>query len=139
MVFYMTLITWTDSFSVKVSEIDKQHKKLIDMINNLHEAMKEGKSKEVMGDILKSLLSYTETHFKLEEKYFDLYNYPAKENHKAKHKQFIDTVTKFKNDFDSGKTTLSLEVMNFQKDWWTKHINGTDKEYAKFFNDHGLK
>jgi hemerythrin len=79
-----------------VSEIDKQHKKLIDMINNLHEAMKEGKSKEVMGDILKSLLSYTETHFKLEEKYFDIYNYPAKENHKAKHKQFIDTVTKSK-------------------------------------------
>jgi hemerythrin len=135
----MTFITWTDSFSVKVAEIDTQHKKLIDMINKLYDAMKVGKSKDVMGEILNNLLSYTDTHFKTEEKYFDLYKYPEKENHKAKHKQFVETVTKFKKDFDSGNSIISLEVMNFQKDWWTKHINGTDKEYAKYFNDHGLK
>jgi hemerythrin len=36
---------------VKVAEIDTQHKKLIDMINKLYDAMKVGKSKDVMGEI----------------------------------------------------------------------------------------
>ena len=135
----MTLITWTDSFSVKVAEIDTQHKKIIELINKLYDAMKVGKSKDVMVEILNNLLVYTETHFKTEEKYFDLYKYPDREAHKAKHRYFVDTVTKFKKDYDSGNTIISLEVMNFQKDWWTKHINGTDKEYTAFFNEHGLK
>jgi hemerythrin len=94
------LIMWTDSFSVKVTEIDTQHKKLIELINKLYDAMKVGKSKDVMGEILNNLISYTATHFKTEEKYFDLYSYPEKEIHKAGHKQFVETVTKFKTEFD---------------------------------------
>lgn len=135
----MPIITWTDTFSVKVAEIDTQHKKLVEMINKLYEAMKVGKSKDVMGEILNNLISYTATHFKTEEKYFDLYSYPEKENHKTEHKEFVETVTKFKNDFDSGNATISIELMNFLRDWLTKHINGTDKKYTKCFNDHGLK
>lgn len=135
----MPLITWTDSFSVKVAEIDAQHKKLVELINKLFDAMKVGKSKDVMGEILTNLIAYTATHFKTEEMYFDLYNYPEKETHKSEHKKFVETVAKFRKDFDSGNATISLEVINFLKDWLTKHINGTDKRYSKCFNDHGLK
>lgn len=135
----MPLITWTDSFSVKVEEIDTQHKKLVEIINKLYDAMKVGKSKDVMGEILTNLISYTATHFKTEEIYFDLYSFPENETHKADHKKFVETVTKFKKDFDSGNATVSLEVMSFLRDWLTKHINGTDKRYTKCFNDHGLR
>lgn len=135
----MPLITWTDSFSVKVVEIDAQHKKLVEMINKLYDAMKVGKSKDVMEEILSNLISYTATHFKAEEKYFDLYNYPEKEVHKAEHKKFVETVTKFKKDFDSGNATISIEVIGFLREWLTNHINGSDKKYTKCFNDHGLK
>ena len=101
--------------------------------------MKVGKGKNVLGDTLSNLITYTTTHFKTEEKYFDLYSYPDKEAHKIEHKKFTETVTKFKNDFDSGNAIISLEVMNFLKDWLTKHINASDKNYSKFFIEHGLK
>ncbi|WP_440945687.1 bacteriohemerythrin [Methanosarcina sp. T3] len=135
----MPIIKWTDSFSVNIVEIDAQHKKLVEMINRLYDAMKVGKSKDVMGEILDNLISYTETHFKTEEKYFDLYRYPEKETHKAEHEKFTEIVTKFKKDFDSGNAIISIEVMNFLKEWLTNHINGSDKRYTKCFNDHGLK
>lgn len=138
-VLYLTLIKWTDSFSVNVTEIDMQHKKLVEMINKLYDAMKVGKSRDVMGETLNDLISYTATHFKTEEKYFDLYKYPEKETHKAEHEKFVETVTKFKTDFDAGNATISIEVMNFLREWLTKHINGSDKKYTKCFNDHGLK
>ena len=109
------------------------------MINTLYDAMKVGKGKNVMGDTLNNLITYTATHFKTEEKYFDFYNYPDKESHTLEHKKFTEIVTKFKKDFDSGNATISLEVMNFLKDWLTKHINRADKNYTKCFNEHGLK
>jgi hemerythrin len=62
-----------------------------------------------------------------------------KETRKAEHKKFVETVTKFKKDFDSGNATISLEVMSFLRDWLTKHINGTDKKYTRCFNDHGMR
>ena len=34
---------------------------------------------------------------------------------------------------------LTLEVMNFLKDWLTGHILGVDKKYAPFFAAKGLK
>ena len=43
----MALINWNDSFSVNVAVIDQQHKKLVDMINDLNDAMKQGKGKDV--------------------------------------------------------------------------------------------
>jgi hypothetical protein len=48
-------ISWGQSLSVGVSQFDDQHKKLIDLINRLHEAMKTGNSKDALGDFLQSL------------------------------------------------------------------------------------
>lgn len=61
-----------------------------------------------MEEILINLISYTAIHFKTEEQYFDLYGCPQKETHKAEHKKFVETATKFKKDIDSGNATISL-------------------------------
>ena len=50
----MALITWNDTLSVNVEEIDQQHRTLIAMINELNEAMKLGKGKDVLGKICQS-------------------------------------------------------------------------------------
>ena len=63
----MALIAWNDSYSVKVKQMDEQHKKLVEMINQLHDAMKVGQGKQVVGDVLNALVSYTKTHFASEE------------------------------------------------------------------------
>ncbi len=135
----MSLIQWNDSFSVNVVEIDIQHRKLIAMINDLSDAMRQGKGKHIMGKIVKQLFEYTEIHFRTEEKYFDQYGYPEARSHKKEHSDFIRTVDKFKNEFETGKLTLSIAVMNFLSDWLQTHIMGTDRKYGLFFNEKGLK
>jgi len=135
----MAMVAWNENLSVKVAEIDTQHKKLVAMINELYDAMKVGKGKEVTGKILNGLISYTVTHFQQEERYFDKFGYPDKMNHKKEHADFVKKVSGFKNDFESGKVSLTIEVMNFLSDWLFKHIKVTDKGYSKFFNEKGLK
>ncbi len=134
----MAIIVWEDQLSVDVAEIDGQHQKLVEMINNLHDAMKVGKGKDATGDILHGLANYTVEHFGTEEKYFEQFRYPAAHLHKKEHQDFVEKVTLFINDFDSGKILLTMDIMKFLKEWLVNHIQGTDKQYTNCFNSNGL-
>ena len=134
----MALINWDDSFSVKVAEIDAQHQKLVQLVNSLNDAMKQGKGKDAISIVLNELINYTATHFKTEEKYFDEFDYPLTDEHKMEHSNFVKKVMAFKNDFQSGKLGLSIDVLNFLVNWLKNHIMIVDKKYSEFFNSKGL-
>jgi hemerythrin len=135
----MALIQWNGGLNVGVIEIDKQHQKLVGMINDLNDAMKQGKGKDILGEIINGLANYTVTHFRIEEKYFDQFGYPDTNNHKKEHLNFTKKVTEFKDRFDKGKIGLSIEIMNFLSNWLQNHIKRVDKKYGPFFNEKGLK
>jgi len=134
----MALINWQPNYSVNIKEIDLQHRKLIDVINKLHDAMKSGKGKEVMSKILGELVDYTNYHFGNEEKLFDQYGYSESRTHKRQHSDLVKQVVNYKNDFETGKSMLTMELMNFLKDWLTKHILDSDKQYSSFLNSKGV-
>ncbi|MEG3439849.1 bacteriohemerythrin [Pannus brasiliensis CCIBt3594] len=135
----MAVIQWNNNLSVGIVEIDEQHKKLVKMINELYDAMKQGKGKDVTGKIINGLIGYTESHFRMEERYFDELGYPDAAAHKLEHIAFKQKVTEFKEKFDKGKITLSIEVMLFLSNWLQNHIEGVDKKYAAFFKEKGVK
>ncbi len=134
----MNLIKWNDSFSVNVEEIDKQHQTLVAMINELHDAMGQGKGGAILSKIVDDLIGYTATHFKTEEKYFIQFGYVDTDSHVKEHAAFVKTVTEFKAGVDSGKIFLTSEVMNFLSDWLQNHIKRTDRKYSECFNQNGL-
>lgn len=135
----MALINWNDNYSVKVYTIDEQHKKLVALINDLHEAMKAGKAKDKLGTILNELVSYTVYHFQTEESFFKKTNYPESADHQKKHNDLVDQVKEVKAKFDSGTYMLANDVMNFLKDWLINHIQKTDKKFGEFILQNGLK
>ncbi len=130
-------MTWQDSFSVGVKEIDEQHKKLISMINSLYSAIKKGKGQTILQDILEGLVQYVDEHFGTEEKYMEQYNYPGYLAHKKEHNKFTEQVLEVYQDFEQGKQVLTLELLDFLKKWLKNHILGTDKKYALFLKKLG--
>jgi len=128
----MPLIQWNDTLSVNIEAIDRQHQQLIQLINNLHEAMKERKAKEILGRLIEDLSGYAQNHFLTEEKLFIKHGYPQQTTHINEHNRFIDQVVDFKNSFEAGRTTLSLDIMNFLNQWLLDHIRKSDKAYAPF-------
>ncbi|CCH50359.1 bacteriohemerythrin [Pseudodesulfovibrio piezophilus] len=132
------MMQWTDDLSTNIREIDEQHIRLIDLINALHKAMSEGKGKGVLSSILDDLKDYTVFHFSNEESMFEEHGYPQTENHMKAHKMFVDKVISFEQKILSGKASVTLEVLDFLKDWLVKHIKGVDQQYSAFFNRKGI-
>lgn len=134
----MALVTWDPSFSVKVARCDEDHKKLFFLINTLHEAMLAGKGSEKIKQVVTELSNYTKFHFSVEEALLEKTKYAALTAHRQQHHEFVKKVDDFQKDIAAGKTANSASVLNFMKDWLTRHIKQTDQKYAEHLNANGM-
>tara|TARA_R110002050_G_scaffold149837_1_gene276484 strand:- start:18 stop:428 length:411 start_codon:yes stop_codon:yes gene_type:complete len=136
----MPLIEWSNELSVGIKSIDEQHKKLVNMINALHDAKLTGGSNELLGKIFTGLTTYTQKHFTYEENMFAEYGYSNAEEHKKQHNDLIAQVIELKNKFiGNPQGTISDDLILFLKRWLTNHIMRTDKEYTDFLISKGVK
>lgn len=132
------LIVWSNSYSVTVSQMDKEHQRLIDIINNLYAAMRSGRSKEAIGSILDELVEYTKTHFAHEEQLMQQANYSGYADQKKAHEALVSQLNEILAKYRSG-TALGQEIMNFLKNWLINHIQGMDKQYGPAMHKKGIK
>lgn len=133
------LITWAPRMSVGVALLDEDHKRIMKLINKLHDAMIEGAGHRVLADIFRDLIAYISIHFDAEEELFERTGYQGAEEQQKAHRQMAqrthEIYMQFQNDPESVKP---MEVLYFLKDWWNDHIMNTDKKYAMFLNAHGI-
>ena len=66
----MPFAEWSDEFSVGVEKIDRDHKRLLALLNELHDALEAGERPEVTGKVLDGLVLYVGYHFAHEEALF---------------------------------------------------------------------
>jgi len=128
--FLMAFFDWKDNMSVGNQVIDVDHRKLIQYLNEMQEAMIAGHGKDIVGTILNRLVAYTHEHFAREELIWKSGHYAGFEKHKKEHGDLLKTVTEFKAKYDKGTIALSVDVMNFLRDWLKNHILKSDKEAA---------
>lgn len=134
----MPLFKWSAEYSVGVNEFDEQHKKLMGMINELHSAMKSGRSKEAFEPLFDGLIDYTTKHFRAEEKLMQEHSYLSYTVHQKEHTQLIMQVLEFWEKYKQGNIGLGVELLTFLTKWLQHHIKGTDKQYGAFFNAKGI-
>jgi hemerythrin len=135
----MSVIEWNENYSVRIDEVDKQHKKLIALLNELADAMTVGKGRDVVGTVLTELVNYTVYHFSTEERLFEQYGYPAAQEHKRQHEDLTEQAKKLKADFDDGNWMITIDVLKFLSAWLNDHILGQDKKYASFLTSKGVR
>ena len=132
------LFTWSDDFSVGIQEVDEQHKVLVSLLNQLHEAIRGHHGKSSSREILDQLAEYTRTHFLLEESLMRLTHYPGFEIHKQQHEDLIAQVKDLQDKLDNKGATITFELLHFLKVWLMQHINDSDKRFGAFFKTAGL-
>ena len=135
----MPIVTWGEEFSVKIQEIDDQHKVIVDMINELGASISGNDSPEVIGRTIERLAEYTKVHFAIEEALLRLFRYPDYVQHKQIHQKLLERVLAFQKQFAKGNTQIGPELMYFLKDWLLSHIVKVDKNYSSHLLTHKIE
>lgn len=126
----MAFIEWQETYSVGLPEIDTQHRRLLSVINQLHDAMKMGGKAAALETVMNELVSYTRYHFAYEERLMEAAGYAGLAEHRRRHSAMVAQVESFQMAISSGHASVSLQLMAFLKSWLTRHILETDMRYA---------
>lgn len=127
------LFHWSDEFSIHIDEIDEQHKVLVGLLNELHEAIYRRQGKAASRQILDRLAEYTRTHFLLEESLMRVTHYPGFEIHKGQHEDLIRQIQELQHRLDHENITITFELLHFLKNWLVHHINESDRRFGDYF------
>ena len=130
----MTL--WKDSLLIGFQEIDNQHKKLVEAIDNLSAACAQGQGRAALEKTLMFVVHYTKQHFTEEEKIAERYNYPFLSEHKRLHAEFVSAVLKLVIDFNENGPSIALmsRINKTLVDWLIIHITIEDKKIGDYIN-----
>ena len=126
------MFQWKQEYSVGYAQIDEQHKRLFELADQLHQAMTAGKGKEVLGKTLSNLIAYTKGHFATEERLMQKHKYSDYAAHKAAHDGLTARVVQFEKEFAAGRSAMTVDVLQFLRDWLTHHIGETDQKIAAY-------
>lgn len=130
----MPIITWSDALSVGFAAIDDDHKRLVHLFNDAHEAVKQTGSREHIERILIELIDYTGWHFDHEEKIMKENNYDKINEHKLEHRELADNAKELYKQYLAGDDTVPEVLLPFLRNWLTNHIMGSDKRLGDFLN-----
>jgi hemerythrin len=126
----MGYFSWTDELSVGSTFIDNDHRKLIGLVNQLHEAMSQGQGKEILKNVLVELIKYTKEHFRREEEHMQKIQYAERTAHKVEHDKLLNEVLDLQKKFNDGSVMLTIQVSKFLREWLVTHIMKSDQKLA---------
>lgn len=127
-------IIWNNSYSVGNPHIDRQHKILLSLTNDLLEGIKENKGTEIISDILSGAMDYTQTHFTYEEIILKHSKYPGYETQRVLHEEFQSEINSIIEKYKKGAFD-GLLLLDFLRKWWSHHICKEDKQYESYIKD----
>ncbi len=135
----MPLIVWTDQMSVGVKLLDNDHKKLVLLINQLHEGLMTGHAKPALESFFQDLISYTRVHHAHEEQLLGETGFHGTAAHKQEHESTIERAVELQLRFKSSEGLVTeLEIMHQLREWLFRHIQGSDKEFVAHLKAKGI-
>jgi len=127
-------IEWSEDLAVHHDQIDAEHRYLIGIINELHDAIADGRGREVVADTLAKLADYTIWHFSREEQIMRRVGYPHLDEHVAQHGALIDELGKRAWELEVGEDAVTERTMTFLKDWIYAHLRTDDKDLVNYIS-----
>lgn len=130
----MPAIIWDEmDLGTGVETIDEQHRKLIDMINELMDATSAGRGRTEIGKMMQFLSDYVVEHFSHEECVMAERQCPVADVNRKAHEHFVEDFEVLRSQFEAEGPTLrvTMEVQKRVVNWLTHHIRGCDRQLRK--------
>ncbi len=122
----MTFMEWDGSLDLGEAMIDRQHMKLVELINAVHEVGETlGHTDEDVMRCINAMFLYAKEHFFDEEGLMERLCYPGREEHVAMHRAFVDKA-RLLADECLDDTVHVHDFLEYLMGWLRKHIARED-------------
>lgn len=126
----MAVLEWSSDLETGVFEIDLQHRSLVAIANQLHDAIQASKPTKTVEWMLEELALYTRFHFDTEESYMRRYGLDLAREHRVEHAELLSAIKRFRRKLKAGDERVQNEVLGFLGDWLERHIREADRDLA---------
>lgn len=130
----MPIVVWCDEYNVNVKEIDTQHQKMLELVNNLHTAVEACVDKNSLQNSLVELVDFTRMHFSTEEQLMKQYDYPELKKHHKEHRILLKHMSDLVVAVSNGQQPTFYSDYDVSSDWAMIHISEHDKSLGAFLN-----
>jgi hemerythrin-like metal-binding protein len=124
------LFVWEKKYETGIQEIDRDHQGLVNLINDLYEAIQDGSGGALLLPIFSALKHYTENHFAREEAYMQACGAPDQVHHVREHQRMAAKLGELEKRHRHGEAAISLQTLTFLRDWLKNHICTIDQVMA---------
>lgn len=124
-------LVWKEEWSVGDRKLDSQHKKFIEIINELN-TKEASQNPKVFARILSDLTDYFRVHRLSEEAYIEKHGCPFLKKHQAGHRWLTLQISRFNFEFNHLVPTNALKVFRLVSDWLLNHELTEDIGYKDF-------
>jgi hemerythrin len=130
----MQTFVWGAEFHTGIEEVDQQHHELVDLFNELSEALAQGRaaSESILLDVFERLSKYVECHFSAEKEL--MLGAGVDQRHVAVHLKVHDDFNEQLIAIWGARHSLSNPakiILSFLTAWLCLHILGTDQLLAR--------
>ncbi len=128
----MLLIKWRNSYSVGIDQIDTEHKKLVELINEVFMVVRDKGDEQTLNRAVEELVAYTRYHFSAEESAMEQAGYPDLDEHREEHQRLENEVVDFHQRLQEEGGEIRIDLYHFLRDWLIHHIIECDMRYSSY-------
>jgi len=119
--------------------MDDQHGILMDTMNELRLAVERGRGREEVSELLDRLIEFTRMHFWSEEQLLEQSGFPGLTEHRAEHHSVLAHMLQSAHRVQYGEGVRMGPLLCSLRDGYLEHIEGLDREYGPWLNEHGVR
>lgn len=124
----MPIAVWTEDLALGVENLDADHRKLIDTLNQVFDALLFDRSASIIRTALATLNDYVVEHFAREEAWMRERNRPDLSRHLAQHEALREQLAHLCAAQELSDQERSVELLMVLRDWLLGHIAHSDRE-----------
>jgi hemerythrin-like metal-binding protein len=120
---------WTSDLAIDDSQIDFQHRQLLDAMDDLEAAIAAG-DPGPLATTAAFLRQYALVHFADEERICALAGWPGLAEHRTLHAVFRSRLASLEAALLRGDLRAGKAALDFLSAWIIEHIRGADRQFA---------
>jgi hemerythrin len=121
---------WADEFSLGIPAIDRQHRKIFELLLKIENSIEQKEAWNVVRFQLADLIEYMRFHLAVEESLLEIMGYPDLDAHCKTHEKLNILLIGLEEGMQNSQSAENLVA--FFQGWFVNHVLGDDKNYAGF-------